>query len=349
MVAQHWSRPGSLQVVAFIGGSRQTWKPPGVTSTHCPLGQSLPDVQSPTDPIIPPPVPVVLLEEVVPVDVVLVALLDDVVVADVVVAVLLFALDEVVPAPPLPPVPEELAAPPQPSAKSAVIAKEKRRRTLTSGGGHRIPRRGRCGTSGERRIMEASERIRASEDEYIERERLAETKSELINGEIVAMAGGSPRHNALAARMGSLLDRGVSGRNPPCVVFNSDQKIHAEVTKLFTYPDVSVVCGPARYHHKFRDIIVNPKLIVEVLSDSTESYDRGTKFLHYQSIASLTDYVLVAQDERRVDHYRKLETGQWLLTVYKGDDAVLELPSLSCAIRLAELYVPVDHLDPDAA
>jgi Uma2 family endonuclease len=128
-----------------------------------------------------------------------------------------------------------------------------------------------------------------------------------------------------------------------CAVFTSDQRLHVEATGIFTYPDVSVACGP-RFHPKHRDNLVNPTLIVEVLSKSTEAYDRGAKFAHYQTLPSLTDYVLVSQRERRIEHFRRLDTGQWLLTVHQGDDAVLKLPALGCEIPLADIYSGTDDL-----
>lgn len=118
-----------------------------------------------------------------------------------------------------------------------------------------------------------------------------------------------------------------------------------EATGLFTYPDVTVVCNAPRFHSKGRDTLVNPRVLVEVLSSSTEAYDRGAKLAHYQSISSLEEYVLVSQTNERVEHYRRLETGQWLLTVSEGGEAVLVLPGLGCEIPLAEIYEGTELLD----
>jgi Uma2 family endonuclease len=118
-----------------------------------------------------------------------------------------------------------------------------------------------------------------------------------------------------------------------------------EATGLFTYPDVTVVCNAPRFHPNGRDTLLNPRVLVEVLSSSTEAYDRGAKFAHYQSIGSLEEYVLVTQTSKRVEHYRRLETGQWLLSVSEGDDALLVLPGLGCQIPLAELYEGTELLD----
>ncbi len=197
--------------------------------------------------------------------------------------------------------------------------------------------------------MQPAERTLVTEAEYLERERRAETKSELLHGEIVAMAGGSPRHNALSLNVGAAFRQRFRERRAPCVAFSSDQRIHSEVTGLYTYADVSVACGGARFHPKHRDTLVNPKLVVEVLSKSTEAYDRGAKFAHYQTIPSLSEYVLVSQYERRIEHFHLLETGQWLLTVLQGDEARLLLPALGCEIPLGEIYDQTDEIDVDEA
>lgn len=194
--------------------------------------------------------------------------------------------------------------------------------------------------------MQPAQRAPVSEDEYLDLERRAETKSELIHGEMVSMAATSPRHNALVVNLGAAIRHRTRDHRPPCFTFASQQRVHIEGTGLYTYPDVTVACGP-RFHPRHRDTLVNPTVLVEVLSKSTEAYDRGAKFAHYQAIPSFVEYVLVSQRERRVEHFRRLETGQWLLTVLQSDEAVLELPALGCAIPLAEIYDQTDSLDPD--
>lgn len=182
-----------------------------------------------------------------------------------------------------------------------------------------------------------------SADEYLERERRGETKHELVHGIAIAMAGGTPKHNAIAANVIIALGQRLRGRR--CLVFPGDQRVHVEATGLFTYPDVTVVCESPRFHTNGRDTLVNPRVVIEVLSSSTEAYDRGAKFAHYQSISSLEEYVLVSQTQKRVEHFRRLETGQWLLTVSEEDAAVLVLPALGCEIPLAELYENTERLD----
>lgn len=192
--------------------------------------------------------------------------------------------------------------------------------------------------------MQPAERLLCTEDEYVELERRAETKSELVNGEIYAMAGAKPRHNALAANMTAALC--LRTRGSPCVVFTSDQRIRSDATGMNTYPDVVVACGP-RFHEKYADALVNPRVIVEVLSRSTEGYDRGAKFAHYRTIPSFVEYVLVSQSEHRVEHFQRMPSEQWLLTVHQGDDAVLLLPALECSIPLREIYAQTDDLPGD--
>jgi Uma2 family endonuclease len=193
-------------------------------------------------------------------------------------------------------------------------------------------------------MTHAAEQILVTEDEYLAHELGSEAKHELINGVIVAMAGTSREHNAIAGNIVSALGALLKQRRG--LVFPSDQRVHVEATGLFTYPDVSVACDGLRFHAKNRDTLLNPVVLVEVLSDSTEAYDRGAKFAHYRTIPSLLEYVLVSQHEHKIEHYRRLETGQWVLTVYEGDGAAAELPALGCSLSLAEVYDKLDLLAP---
>jgi Uma2 family endonuclease len=196
--------------------------------------------------------------------------------------------------------------------------------------------------------LQPAERRRFSEDEYVALERASTTKNELVNGEIYAMSGAKPRHNAIAVALASELRAALRVRKSPCRVFNSDQRIRSDATGMNTYADVSVACGP-RFHAKYDDALVNPKVIVEVLSKSTADYDHGAKFAHYRTIPSLAEYVLVSQRRHEVEHFRRLESGQWLLTVLEGDEAVLDLPAIECSIPLREIYAEADDLPGDDA
>jgi Uma2 family endonuclease len=158
--------------------------------------------------------------------------------------------------------------------------------------------------------MQSRAHHRYSYEEYLAYERDSRLKHEYEDGEIYAMAGGSPRHNALASRVSAALE---AGRRRGCVAFQSDQKVRVTATGKATYPDASMVCGPLE-----RDAadptghtITNPVLIVEVLSASTEEEDRGNKWRHYQLIDALQEYVLVSQGSPRVECYRRLPNGAW--------------------------------------
>lgn len=191
--------------------------------------------------------------------------------------------------------------------------------------------------------MQGAEKRLFTEDEYIALERAAETKSELINGEIFAMAGAKPRHNALATNVAALLLVRLRAAGSSCVVLNSDQRIRSDVSTFYSYADAVVACSP-RFHPKYTDTLINPTVIVEVLSGSTEAYDRGAKFAHYRTIPSFVEYVLVSQSAHRIDHFRRTESGQWLMTPLEGDEAVLELGSLGFRVPLGEIYAGTDAL-----
>lgn len=179
-----------------------------------------------------------------------------------------------------------------------------------------------------------------TEAEYLALERASEKKHEYVAGAIVAMAGARPPHNVLAANLTALLVQ--LARNKDCIAMTSDQRVHVPATKLYTYPDVTVACGNRRYDDSDPPSLMNPTLLVEVTSDSTEDFDRGSKFLHYQAITELREYVIVSHREQRIDHYRRLADGQWHLTPRLGLDAELEIPCLGGSIRLADLYGGVD-------
>jgi Uma2 family endonuclease len=171
-------------------------------------------------------------------------------------------------------------------------------------------------------------------DEYLTYERDSGMKHEYDGGEIIAMPGGSRRHNALSARIIAALE---NARQPPCVVFTSDQRVRVLATGRTTYPDASVVCGPIEGDtaEPGGPTIVNSALIVEVLSPSTEQADRGDKWQHYQRIPSLQEYVLVSQSQMRVERYRRLPGGGW--EYHDATEGSVELSS-GAVLDLARLY-----------
>lgn len=182
---------------------------------------------------------------------------------------------------------------------------------------------------------------RISSDEYLARERLATEKSEFYEGQVFAMGGGSANHSLIAANLlGELRNKLAVGS---CRVFTSDMRIRT-ASGLYTYPDVSVVCdAPCFEDDLVRDVLLNPRVICEVLSPSTEGYDRGKKFEHYRTIPSLLEYVLVSPERHLVEHYlRQADAAHWLLTAIMSPDSQLAFPTLNVAVGIDELYAKVD-------
>jgi Uma2 family endonuclease len=184
--------------------------------------------------------------------------------------------------------------------------------------------------------MASNPKQRLTPEQYLELERKAEFKSEYLDGEIYAMAGASLDHSAITANLTSEVVQQLRGT--PCQVLTSDTKIRPGYASLYSYPDLSVICGEPIFHDKHKDILLNPKVIFEVLSPSTERFDRGAKFLRYQIIDTFTDYVLIAQDEPRVEHFIRQEDGSWRYLIVRGLESRLHIASIDCAISLAGLY-----------
>ena len=157
-------------------------------------------------------------------------------------------------------------------------------------------------------MVRVAERSQLSPEEYLAWERRGEHKHEYFDGEVYAMAGGSPRHNRLTSKITAALETALGGR---CHVFSSDQRIRSR-ERRYVYPDVSVVCDFPVIEHE--DVLVNPTIIVEVLSSTTEQYDRGLKWDGYQLLPSLTDYVLVSQERAHIEHFARAPDGRWIYT-----------------------------------
>ncbi|MEQ1824471.1 MAG: Uma2 family endonuclease [Pirellula sp.] len=183
--------------------------------------------------------------------------------------------------------------------------------------------------------------------EYLERERVASTKSEYHAGEIFSMAGGSRKHNTISGNVFAALHAKLSGA--PCRPFMSDQRMRISKLDMGTYPDVSVVCGELEGDKVDPDAITNPSVLVEVLSPSTESYDRGKKFSFYRQIDSLNEYVLVSQEEPVVERFKRQPNGDWLLSVYQGLDATLSLESIQTNLPLKDIYRLIDWADEESS
>ncbi|MBI1278315.1 MAG: Uma2 family endonuclease [Anaerolineaceae bacterium] len=172
-------------------------------------------------------------------------------------------------------------------------------------------------------------------EEYLDFERQSEEKHEYYAGEIFAMSGASRRHNLIVINTGTTLNAQVAQR--ACEVYPSDMRVKVNKIK-YTYPDVTVVCGEPRFEDGKFDTLLNPTIIIEVLSPSTEDYDRGTKFKHYMSITSLKEYVLIAQDEIRLDHYTRQSIGDWHISVSNSVETTVSLPSIDCTLLLSDIY-----------
>lgn len=187
---------------------------------------------------------------------------------------------------------------------------------------------------------------RISELEYLHRERAADFKSEFFDGEMFAMVGGTPTHSLIAANFVGEARQALKGR--PCKVFTSDLRVRVDATGLYTYPDATIVCGELQFADDQRDTLTNPTVIVEVLSESTEKYDRGRKANHYRQLASLQELVLIAQDRPHVERYTRQPSGDWLFHEDRDLAAQFELPTLGISIQngfsiaLAEIYRNVE-------
>ena len=171
--------------------------------------------------------------------------------------------------------------------------------------------------------------------EYLALERRATYKSEYVNGHIIAMSGASRRHNLIAANISRELSSQLRGR--PCESYISDMRVRVSETGLYTYPDVVAVCGDIRFADEQTDTLLNPTVIVEILSASTEAYDRGDKFAHYRRLASLHDYVLVSQDAVRVEHYVR-QGEKWVLSEASLLTDTVSLASIQCTLVLEDIY-----------
>ena len=171
--------------------------------------------------------------------------------------------------------------------------------------------------------------------EYLAFERASEQKHEYADGEIFAMSGGTFEHSATATNLGRLLGNALEGRG--CIALNSDMRVHIPATGRYVYPDGSVLCGAPEFTDEQRDTLLNPAVVIEVLSDSSEAYDRGEKFAQYRTVRSLREYVLASRKAPRIEVFTRHEGGGWMLREYgPGERATLE--SLGCTIAVDDVY-----------
>ncbi len=193
----------------------------------------------------------------------------------------------------------------------------------------------------EEQKMAVQNKSAVSKEDYLENERKAETRSEYFQGEVVCLAGATARHNIIVTNI--VRELGTQLKSRPCKVYASDMRLQAAKATVYTYPDVIVACGQNQFDDLQKDTLLNPTVIFEVLSDSTERIDRGKKFESYRQIESLQEYVLVSQNTFRVEHYGRKGIIQWLFSEISGFETVLKLESIACELPLREIYDKVDE------
>ncbi len=180
---------------------------------------------------------------------------------------------------------------------------------------------------------------RYTAQEYLELERQAEYKSEFVDGEIFALAGATRAHNLIVLNCGAELRRQLT---QTCEAYPGDMRVQLAKSTRYFYPDVVVTCGEPQFTGQVEDTLTNPTLVIEVLSSSTESYDRGEKFKQYRTVDSLQTYVLISQHQPLIEVFERQEDGHWLLGEYEGLKESAPLPSIGCELLLREVYSRID-------
>ena len=184
--------------------------------------------------------------------------------------------------------------------------------------------------------MSTASNLRISPEQYLEQERKATFKSEYFEGEVFAMPGASRRHVLIAKNVTVALDQRLRGQ--PCQIYGSDMRVRVSAAGLYTYPDVTVACGDEQFLDEETDTLLNPLLIVEVLSPTTKNYDRGDKFASYRTIPSFREYLTIAQDRVHVEHWQRQEDERWVLSEYFDIARRLQLVSLGVELSIVEIY-----------
>jgi Uma2 family endonuclease len=189
--------------------------------------------------------------------------------------------------------------------------------------------------------------VRLTPEEYLRIERAAEWKSEYVDGDMLAMTGASPRHVLIATNLAG--EFGNELRAGPCTTYAADLRVATDRRRHYTYPDVVVACDPLQFVDDQQDTIANPTLIAEVLSESTEKYDRGAKSERYRAVPSLAEYLLISQDRVHIELYTRQPNGGWILREWNDPDAEIEFSSLPCRLKIAEVYAKVTFGDQETA
>lgn len=191
--------------------------------------------------------------------------------------------------------------------------------------------------------MNAAPIIKYTAEEYLELEEASLEKNEFYRGEIFAMAGGTIEHNQITRNTLSLIDSYLS-KTDKCQIFPSDLKIHVLTNSLFTYPDLSIICDEIETFGKRKNTVTNPTVLIEVLSASTQDYDRGAKFKLYRDIESLKEYILISSLETLVEKYDKQADGSWVLHEYKKETDCFDIISIGFTITVKDLYRNVEFV-----
>ncbi len=178
---------------------------------------------------------------------------------------------------------------------------------------------------------------------YLALDRDSQERHEYVDGDIFAMTGASRHHNLITLNTAASLHGQLQNR--PCEIYNNDMRVSISPQNTYVYPDIVVVCHKPEFIDTHLDTLLNPLLIIEVLSSSTEAYDRGKKFVHYRSLESLQAYVLIAQEEARVEYYQRGQAGQWVLSETSDLESVIHLDVIDCQLALADVYAKVAWSD----
>lgn len=191
--------------------------------------------------------------------------------------------------------------------------------------------------------MSTQPKIRLTPEEYLRIERQARYKSGYFDGEVYAMTGASRRHNLICGNLYASIHAQL--RRRPCEVYSSEMRVKVVQNGLYTYPDVVVVCGEPQFEDAHVDTLLNPLILIEVLSPSTEGYDRGAKAQYFRQIPSLTEYLLISQDKPHVEHYVRQADHHWLLSETDRLEDVVTMAAIGCQLALADLYEKLTFLE----
>lgn len=192
--------------------------------------------------------------------------------------------------------------------------------------------------------MTAIQKTLISEHDYLEEERKSLNKSEYYKGEVFAMAGATQNHNAISGSLIGELYAFLKGKS--CKVYPGDLRVHNPENGLYTYPDVTIVCGKEEYQDEEFDTLLNPTVLIEVLSPTTEGYDRGTKFKLYRSIPSLKNYIMISSTDFSAEIYTRMENNEWNLSMAKDKEGIIHISAIDYDLSLIDVYAQVEDLIP---